>query len=130
MSVGYRVSPNLGSDSRRIAPSGYFPFRDIGITTYRNGWCSARLLELDPGERDNILILRQFKQHTVHRRIALQDVGQAVVRCVVQNVANDVRVNALCYRPLTGQARVFLSSSLSRLRVRNMSSSCSQKGYS
>jgi hypothetical protein len=98
------------------------------VTTYGDCWCRAGLLELDSSERDNILILWQFKQHTVHRRIALQDVGQAVVRCVVQNISNDVRVNASCYSPLTGQARVFLSSSLGRPRVRNMSSSVLKKG--
>lgn len=51
------------------------------------------MLELDPGERDNILILGQFKQHVAHRVVALDDVRQTVPGRIIQNIANYVRMN-------------------------------------
>ena len=95
----------------------------ISVPTDRHRRRSRSLLERNARELDNIIILREFIKHLRHLRIALYNVGQTIERRVVEDVANHVRVNAKCYCPLFGQAKVFLLSSLSRLRDRNLSSS-------
>lgn len=44
-------------------------------------------------ERDNILILRKFKQHVPHLVRTLYNVGQTIERRIVQDVSYHVRVD-------------------------------------
>ena len=69
----------------------------ISVPTYRHCRRSGGLLERHARERDNILILREFEQHIPHRVRTLYDVREAIERRVVQDVANNVRVDARCY---------------------------------
>jgi hypothetical protein len=63
------------------------------VATYSHGWSSCGLFERYASKRDNILILRQFKQHGTHTFVTLDNVGQTIEGRVVQDVADHARVN-------------------------------------
>ena len=65
----------------------------IRVRTDRHRRRSAGLLERHARERNNIIVLRQFKQHLRHLGIALHNVSQTIERRVVQYISNNVRVD-------------------------------------
>ena len=69
----------------------------IRVRTDRHRRRSAGLFKRYTRERNNIIVLRQFKQHLRHLGIALHNVSQTIERRIVQDVADNVRVDADCY---------------------------------
>ena len=53
-------------------------FSDIGVARNSHSRRSSRLLERNSRERDSILILRKLKQHRVHGRVTLDNVGYTI----------------------------------------------------